>query len=566
MIFVIALIIFSKQKNSSITSVRGEHQMESLALNQCAIRMKELQHSGLSDRRKEAEENKLIVQIYAAMRKTVCLMVSKKGMSLFLEDAEQQARIAIYRACFSFDPEMASFNTYAHWQIRAELKSLELTMIPERRKIKLKQKFSIFSVNMPIISSDKNGESGQNYLIDETSENLVEENAMIHIALNSMNRLFSQYIGKKYRAFCKNNVEQDARERRILKLMRNRDIFYRNRILMQKLDDIAIMYGISRERIRQIIKVIDRDLKGYFPVIEKETKEILPATRIVSNFMDESWEEVCEIYAQYTDEETCLVKRYHLAMAAPIEKPELLEIMRKNSSFMVEETESFEQAEVKSVNLESIDLESTDFESIDLESVDLKTIDLKDINRNINEKNCSIKTPTIREYLFDDNEIPLIRKISSDNKMKKIITSAMVAGVIAITSPVAAQHSRGLPPTDTIILAPHELPQKPKHKITIQKSLVTEVKGKYFIPENPKDALWVARIAEYNTAKEVTQNKEKIKNKYSELKDLKPAIIPAHRNKKLGLGFGPLTIQKAKELCINLKDKGVNWVLVRLRL
>jgi DNA-directed RNA polymerase specialized sigma subunit len=514
--------------------------MDSLALNQCAIRMKELQNSGLSDRRREAEENKLIVQIYSAMRNAVCLMVNKKGMSSFLEDAEQQARIAIYRACFTFDPEMASFNTYAHWQIRAELKALELTMIPERRKIKLKQKFSMFSLSMPIITPDgKEGDSAQSFLIDETSENLVEERAMVHIALSSMDRLFSQYIGKKYRAFCKNNVEQDARERRVLKLMRNRDVFYRNRILMQKFDDIAVMYGVSRERIRQIIKVIDRDLKGYFPVVVKETKDILPPTRIVANFMDESWKEVCEIYGQYTDEEACLVKRYHLAMSAPMEKPELLEIIRKTGGFMVEETESFEQEKVDSIDFEEID-------------------------RELNEISCSIKSQATKEYLFDDDEIPVINK-SSGNKMQKIIAGAVIAGTMAIASPVTAQHSRGIPPSDTIILAPHEMPQKPKPEVTIQKSVVTPVKGKYTIPEKPEGAVWVARVAEYNTAAEVSQNKEKIKSKYSELKDLKPAIIPAKSGKKPGLGFGPLTMQKASELCTKLKNKGVSCILVRLR-
>lgn len=525
--------------------------MDPTFLNQCALRIKELQTAGLSERRRQAEENKLIVQIYAAMRKTVCLMVNRKGMASFLEDAEQQAHIAIYRACQTFDPNMASFSTYAHWQIRAELKSLELTMLPERRKIKLKHPFGIFSLSMPVRTADGDeGESGENFLVDEQAEDEVEHRAMVHIALSSMDRLFSGYIGRKYRSFCNTDPAIDAREREVIKLMRNRDIFFRNRILRQKFNDIAEIYGVSRERIRQIIQAIDKDLNGYFPVLDKQ-ENIIPASKSAPLVMDERWAEVTDIYGHYSSEENCFVKRYHAAMAGPVEKPERIEIKRREPRVTVEETKSI-QATVEAPAENNV-------EQVDFERVALQMAEINPANLNDNSDH---------PYLFEDSEIPIIHA-STFKGLRAAVGGAMMMGALALASPVAAQQSRAIPPSDKIILTAEErsVGEKKPEIIVVRKSTSTTMKRKKYvaIPAKGKGAVWVAKVAEYDSVTEVSQHKNEVRQAHPELANLKAAVIPARDGKKPGLGFGPLTRQSADRICLSLKNKGVSCILVRLR-
>ena len=525
--------------------------MDPTILNQCALRMKELQTAGLSERRRQAEENKLILQIYAAMRKTVCLMVNRKGMSAFLEDAEQQAQIAIYRACQTFDPAMASFNTYAHWQIRAELKALELTMLPERRKIKLKHPFGIFSLNMPVRGDiDENGEIGDFLLVDEQAEDDVEHRAMVHIALSAMDRLFSQYIGRKYRSFCNTDPAVDAREREVVKLMRNRDIFYRNRILRQKYNDIAEIYGVSRERIRQIIQAIDTDLDGYFPVLDKQ-ENIIPATKTAPMTMDERWGEITEIYGFYTNEEICFVKRYHSAMAGPVEKPERLDIKRREPRIMVEETKSVESPPA-----------ATNVESIDFDQVARELQAISPISR---------QSAEARNYLFDETDIPELSAAparTARKGMRAAVGGAVMMGAMALATPAAAQQSRAIPPSDTIILTADEMPEVAKRpEVVVARKSVSapRVEKKNVTAAKDGGRVWVAKIAEYDSVEEVSQHKNEVRSAHSELASLKAAVIPARNGKKPGLGFGPLDRKTADRLCQSLKNKSVSCILVRLR-
>lgn len=287
--------------------------MEYVDLENYATRMQELTkfQPEMKPHRLRAEQSKLMYDMLRILKPSLHRLTSRKHMTVALRDEiEQHAAIAITRAIEDWDSEKATFSTYVHWKIMAELQTLQWVEFPERRKLMLQQPLRFLELDRPMRGSEGDDDFtlGQT-LISANGEEDVESNAREHIAMHCFERVFSHYISKQMQAYRANQNDQQKIEIKQSGLMRNRWIYICRVIHMETYETIAKRHDITRERIRQVIKEIDDDLRGQLPRYCKKSDSVIHATRMPPEDLHEDWDGMLISFYMETGIDSRLINR-----------------------------------------------------------------------------------------------------------------------------------------------------------------------------------------------------------------------------------------------------------------
>jgi len=272
----------------------GAFCVEYVDLEKYAAQMQELRTTGkdMKPHRLRSEQSRLMYDMLRILKPSLHRIGARKHMTATLRDEiEQHAAIAITRAIDDWDPAIATFSTYVHWKIMAELQTLQWVEFPDRRKLVLQQPIKFMELDRPIRTGDETGEMSMVDMLEAANgEEDVECVAREYIALHGFERVFSHNIVKQMQAYRINQTDQQKIETKHAGLLRNRWIYICRVIHLETYETIAKRHNITRERIRQVINEIDDDLKGQLPRICKTTKEVIEATRPAPESVHEDWE------------------------------------------------------------------------------------------------------------------------------------------------------------------------------------------------------------------------------------------------------------------------------------
>lgn len=259
------------------------------ALNSLALELKNLPNENINNLRKKHKENKLYFDINNILKSTVSKMANKKGLQNVADEMEQITYIAISNAIVDWDIKISSFSTYVHWQLLAEAKRLELHLHPERRNVCKNIDVILIPLNKPKYSEyyDSN-EEYVDKIIDNENTDIQEYNIGGIMAKSSIDKTLSRLIYNKMMAFYKNPEKE---KKSIIDYMRNVHIFRQTYIDEIELKDIALIHGITRERIRQVNQNL---LDSFTKKIMYMSKNKRPETEEESQF----WLDAISIYKE----------------------------------------------------------------------------------------------------------------------------------------------------------------------------------------------------------------------------------------------------------------------------
>lgn len=509
-------------------------------------------------RRLKAEQDRNIYAIYKLLRGTINRLVMGKNMGMNIrglsEEVEQHSLIAIHQALETWDPSIATFSTHVYWQIRAELATLQHHLFPERRKIKVKQPIRFLEFDRPIVSDKGDSITLLETLSCETSEEDVEISGRDHFALHTLERVFSHYIAREMTRFCSSSSDLGKAADRRKALMRNRDVCLRRylgiktyseiadrRFHSNTYDEIAVDYGVTRERIRQIIRETEEALDGQLPRYCRDSKAIIEAERAAPREIHPSWPSLATEHYSLTGVDPRLVGR-EVPLASAVEPFEFAPL----PSVIVETSKTRKKAARLPVELGT----PPSFEEL--------------------ERLSAAPAPRHQMALFDDISAPSplagvpVLATSNDaprpvvgGKTIKRLAFGLAAASIAL--PVAAQTSRAIPPAVAIASAAPvanvgsaaTAPRKVAHTAP-RRSREAEASG----PLQPMSKIvtnrvaFGVRLAEYSSADEARNGWSAQRRSWTWLRGLYPGYIaPSSSAASHGVAFGPLDHDQAVGMC-----------------
>jgi len=286
--------------------------VEYVNLESYAAQMLELSRNdkGLKPRRLAAEQDRMASEMHRILKPSIRRLASRKNMTRDIQDdIDQHTYIAICRALRDWNPDIATFSTHVHWKVRAELQTLQHFEFPDRRRLATPQRISFLELDRPYTGDDGSTYTMADYLIDETSEDMVESEARRHVAMHTFERVFSHGIAKQMQQYCINQTDQDKIAARRHSLMRNRWIYIRRTLGLETYEQIAQEYKVTRERARQIIIGVDKEMKGQLPRFCKDTNQVIAATRMPPEDIHPSWDYMLIDFYMATGEDTRLFGR-----------------------------------------------------------------------------------------------------------------------------------------------------------------------------------------------------------------------------------------------------------------
>lgn len=214
------------------------------------------------------------------------------GFSLHVEDAQQCASIALYRALCDYDPEKSQFTTFLNWQIRGELQSLRFRIMKDYRPSTRKTAARTVSLNTSARGPDGEPISLEHLLEDEDAHGRTEAGAADYLAVSAANALIDRYIetqrGAALTAARQRGVPKrqlagmSATQRRDLqqsraatfgvdpdefadieqKLVMEREVLARKVFGMPRQADSELEELMTKERVRQVTRRAGRALQA----------------------------------------------------------------------------------------------------------------------------------------------------------------------------------------------------------------------------------------------------------------------------------------------------------------
>lgn len=284
--------------------------MQSLKkLDEIAQRYVDLADSGLRPARMRREQDRVIEDLYSALRASISKLAKRKGLLTCQEDVEQHSRIAINTALESWNPEASSFSTYVHWKLRAELKTLELHIFPERRA--LAKDLDIKAFSLDDLSVHTKDEGSQSYLdivnFAPELETDVEAGAERLLLFRRLDEVFASIVAPKIEAFERGGY---VNIRPVMTAMRNVHIFIQRKLMDQTNNTIAVAHGLTRERVRQITGAIE---KTFFTTFE------IHGGIDISADDERRWFHAAAIYAEQAGQDIRLIKEADLLQSSEYE-------------------------------------------------------------------------------------------------------------------------------------------------------------------------------------------------------------------------------------------------------
>lgn len=471
-------------------------------------------------KRLAAEKDRLVYDMHRLLRASINKMVGSKSIRNFPQEVQQHSMIAIHQALADWNPSIATFSTHVHWRIRAELATLNHAMFPERRKVKVKQPIQILELDRPFYREDDEADSFLDMMRDETAEDDVEAEARVHMALHALERVLSHYVAQQISS-CSNHADLGKTADRRLNFMRDRDIYVRRHLGLQTFDEIAKDIGVTRERVRQIIVKINKDLRHALPHLDK--KVVVEATRPTPTDIHPEWPLYAAEYHARTGIDPRLIGRdtplpaWVCEDAAPAGAKVVIEHIETQGILVAPTDEYVDRIEAEPAPTEQMDL------ALD---------------------------PEIR-----------IAKIAV---LRHVVHVGAAAAFATMALPAAAQTSRALPPDagpvviDGQSISAAVQPYAVRH--TAQRVDAHRDRGTHEGPLEPNGRIvtsrpsWGVRVAEYPSFDAAKAGWSAERRSWNWIHGLYPAYFaPDAKIATHGVAFGPLTREQAYGLCHEAK-------------
>lgn len=258
------------------------------------------QNSELSERRRDLLKSRIVVSISDAMRGTWRKMIKRKNMQVADEDIQQHVRIAIVRSIENWKPEVASFSTFAHYQIMWEIGNYEHYAHPERRRIKVKYPLQFIELDRPMPNPDGDQVTSRvDFLQDENAEQDIEDYVERQQVLDYIERVLSVHIERRMAGMSRDSEGRFASEREIYTLCRDIDIFIQTKVASATHAQLSTIYDVTRERVRQIVANVENRLSPYLP--ERNGDEYEAPQEIFKDARHPLWNALISWYFHYSE-------------------------------------------------------------------------------------------------------------------------------------------------------------------------------------------------------------------------------------------------------------------------
>lgn len=120
--------------------------------------------------------------------------IRQYGFNTQVDDAQQSATIALYRALLDYDPEKSLFTTHLNWQIRGELQSLRFRIMKDRRPSTLKAAAYTISLHSSAVGPEGRQSSLEDLIEDDDALARTEAGAADYLAVSAATALVDRYI------------------------------------------------------------------------------------------------------------------------------------------------------------------------------------------------------------------------------------------------------------------------------------------------------------------------------------------------------------------------------------
>ena len=478
----------------------------------------------LGPRRLEFERSKIIQEMLRIIKPSVRRLTLRKKMPKELScEVDQHTSIAITRALENWDQNIATFSTHVHWQIRAELQTLQHYAYPERRRLAVPTRIRFLELDRPYAGEEGDSFTMADHLIDDSAEDDVQTGAQRYIALHAFERIFSHSIAKQMQAHSINQKDQVKLAAKRHGMMRNRWMYIRRTLGMETYEQIAQEYGITRERARQIIVGVENELKGMLPRYCKNEERVIPATRRPPEDVHPSWEYLLVDFYMATGEDTRI-----LGKDSPM--PTRIEEYDFRPRVLVEE------ADVGSVAMAPI-------EDVVEERIEAKPVYVDNV----------VKMPRPKRSFLQD------------------VAIAATAGALLTSAVAANAQSRAIPPETQMVQTVQtiESPGSTNEARPVRKA-VARRQGERVSPVvditriSVAQPSWGVRIADYQSADGAKGAGNGERKSWQWLRGLRAAYIaPSSASESHGIAFGPLSQAQANGMCHEAKRMAKPCVVVR---
>lgn len=478
---------------------------------------------GLKPYRLAAEQDRLAREMQRILKPSIRRLAARKNMTKDIQDEiDQHTFIAICRALRDWDPEIATFSTHVHWKVRAELQTLQHFEFPDRRRLAVPVKINFLELDRPYTGDDGSTYTMADYLVDEDAEDMVESAARRHVALHTFERVFSHAIARQMQAYCINQNDQDKIAARRHNLMRNRWIYIRRTLGLETYEQIAQEYSVTRERARQIIIGVDKEMKGQLPRYCKDSNQIVSATRMPPEDVHPSWDYMLIDFYMATGEDTRLFGR---------ETP------------MPSRVDAYDFR--PEVHVESQTAEEMLVELRAEHEVEAPVAEVRDADRQVE----------VAAAVDNVVKMPLMR-----GGILRQATLGVIAGAMLTSAVAANAQSRAIPPevetvrsnetTSDAAAKPHQVKRAMSQARASGDRVSPMVNMDRILVTQPS---WGVRIANYSSAQQARKEWRDDTKSWQWLRGLRAAYMTPTAGGDHGVAFGPLSQGQAAGMCHEAK-------------
>lgn len=505
--------------------------MEYVNLETYACRMIELNKNekGLKPNRLQAEKSKISSEMLRILRPSLRRLSLKKKMGPELqEDVEQHAYIGICKALEDYNPELSSFSTYVHWKIRAELQTMQHFQFPERRRLSTPVRISFVELDKPQMQENGGTCCMVDILEDVHAEDQIEDSARKYVAFHAIDRIFSHSIARQVRHMYMTGSDDSKISAKIHRFMRDRWMYVRHTIFMENHEQIAAEYGISRERVRQIISKVEENVCHQVAHYNK-SKELVDWSGEIPKEIHPSWSYMVLEYYRETGQDVRLVDRNQ-----PMPKT------AQAFDFIADLTE--EKKNIAPV----VTAERTVVDSPEKEDSTVVRIDIP-----VSDGKVSRSKKTAKVISLAAHKDAMVRHAASI-----VAAGAMLASAVSAN----AQTSRAIPPMELEVggsektsrteVLKKKVAQKPS---SVRKKVFNLVSIEGIKVRKPS---WGVKTAQFSTLEQAQDGWAKEQKSWAWLKGLQPAYMKNSSANNHSIAFGPLTKDQADGMCHEAKRYG----------
>lgn len=268
-------------------------------LDSLACEYQKLGESDLGPGRRKKEETNIITRIHKVLTPSIRRSAKQKGMLGIQDDVDQHAYLAINTALGTWNSELSSFSTHVHWQLRAEMKSLELYHFPERRKVSQNINVQMVYINQVAQADSENGsEFGDILNLDPEGfleiENNISQQMDCRNIEYALSRMIISEVGSYLNGKCLNRGG-------ILRVMRNIHIYIQQKIGEENTNLVGDKHSITRERVRQVTMTMHE-------TFSRHIRDIVARPRSMTIEEKDAWELSLAIYKEERGQSIPLTK------------------------------------------------------------------------------------------------------------------------------------------------------------------------------------------------------------------------------------------------------------------